>query len=96
MISVQAYNEAVKEYTRGIFRFLYKSLRDEAAVHDIVQDCYLKLWQNRDKIDPQKIRPWLFSVAHHAMLNYLQASAKKVQLDENARMPPVYPTFHTC
>lgn len=87
---MQAYNQAVKEYTRRLFRFLYKSLRDEAAANDIVQDCYLKLWQHRDKVDPQKIKPWLFSVAHHAMLNYLTSVSKKVRLDEHFQAPPVF------
>ena len=83
MIGVQQYNQAVKEYTKSIFRFLYKSLKDDAAVNDIVQDCYLKLWQNRDKVNPQKIKSWLFSVALHGMLNYLQANSRNVKLDEN-------------
>jgi RNA polymerase sigma-70 factor, ECF subfamily len=90
MISVQEYNQAVHEYTRRIFRFLYKSLRDEAAVHDIVQDCYLKLWQNREKIPANKIKSWLFSVAHHAMIDYLAARARKVRLDESCPASPVY------
>jgi RNA polymerase sigma-70 factor, ECF subfamily len=83
MISVQEYNQAVKDYTRNIFRFLHKSLRDEEAVNDIVQDCFLKLWQHRETIDPAKIKPWLFTVAHNAMLNYIKASARKVQFNES-------------
>jgi RNA polymerase sigma-70 factor (ECF subfamily) len=90
MISVQEYNHAVKEYTNRIFRFLYKALKDEEAVNDIVQDCYLKLWQNRDKVNPQKIKSWLFSVAHHAMFNYVSANSRKTKLDEGVRTPHVF------
>jgi RNA polymerase sigma factor (sigma-70 family) len=90
MISVQEYNQAVKAYTKRIFRFLHKSLKEEEAARDLVQDCYLKLWLNRDKVDPQKIKAWLFSVAHHAMLNYLEAASRKVKLDENCQPPPVF------
>ena len=90
MISVPEYNQAVKEYTRRIFRFLYKSLRDEEAVNDIVQDCYLKLWQNKDTIGPQKIKAWLFSVAYRAMLTYVQRANRKVKLEENYHTQPVY------
>ncbi|WP_224997563.1 RNA polymerase sigma factor [Cesiribacter sp. SM1] len=90
MISVQQYNQAVKEYTKNIFRFLYKSLRDEEAVNDLVQDCYLKLWQNRDSVNPLKIKAWLFSVAHHAMINYLKLTSRKVELREGQKVPAVY------
>lgn len=90
MISVEAYNQAVKAHTKSIARFLHKSLRDEEAVNDIVQDCYLKLWQNRNKVHPEKIKSWLFSVAHHAMLDYLSVSARKVKLENSGHLPEVY------
>ena len=90
MISTQEYNQAVKEYTKNIFRFLYKSLRDEEAVNDLVQDCYLKLWQNRDSVNHSKVKAWLFSVAHHAMINYLKAASRKVALSDNQEVPHVY------
>ncbi len=90
MITVQVYNQAVKDHTKSIARFLHKSLRDGEAVNDIVQDCYLKLWQNRNKVNPEKIKSWLFSVAHHAMLDYLAAVSRKVKLENTPHMPEVY------
>lgn len=87
MISAQEYKQAVKEYTRNTFRFLFKSLKDEEAVNEIVQDCYMKLWQNRDKIDSRKVKSWLFAVGHNAMINYLKSTSRKVQLDENTPLP---------
>jgi RNA polymerase sigma-70 factor, ECF subfamily len=90
MISDQDYNRSVKEYTKNLFRFLFKSLKDEETVNDIIQDCYLKLWQNREKVDPYKIKQWLFSVAHHAMINHLKTASKNVRLDKNIKTPQVY------
>jgi RNA polymerase sigma-70 factor (ECF subfamily) len=90
MIAVEVYNQAVKAYTTSIARFLYKSLRDQEAVDDIVQDCYLKLWQHRDKVNPDKIKSWLFSVAHHAMLDYLAVASMKVKLEHSAHTLRVY------
>ena len=81
MISESQYNDAVKSYARNIFRFLFKNLRDKEATDDIVQDCYLKLWQSRGDVDSTKIKSWLFSVAHHAMINYLKAETRKTGLD---------------
>jgi RNA polymerase sigma-70 factor, ECF subfamily len=81
MVSEQEYNDAVKNYARNIFRFVFKNLKDKAASDDLVQDCFLKLWQNRADVDCQKIKPWLFSVAHHAMINYAKAEARKTGLD---------------
>jgi len=80
----------VKEYTRSIFRFLMKALKDEEAARDIVQDCFMKLWLNRDKVDPEKIKSWLFTVAYHAMLHYLEAQGRRANLDEQSEVPPVF------
>lgn len=90
MISDQDYKLAIQAYTKNIFRFLYKSLRDEEAVNDLVQDCFLKLWQNREKVDPQKIKSWLFAVANNAMLNYLKVAARNTPLKDDASIAPVY------
>lgn len=90
MISDQDYKQAVKEYTKNIFRFLYKSLRDEEAVNDIVQDCYLKLWQQRTQVDAGKVKSWLFAVANNAMLNYLKIASRKALLTPDTHIPAVY------
>ncbi len=90
MINVEEYNRTVKEYTKNIFRFLYRSLHDEEAVNDIIQDCFMKLWQNRKSIDPEKVKSWLFSVAHNAMINYLKTNSRKVKLEGNTEYHAVF------
>ena len=84
MINEKEYNEAVKAYTKNIFRFVYKHLKDREAANDLVQDCFLKLWQNKADINNLKIKPWLFSVAHHAMINYIKTEARKTNLEDPA------------
>jgi RNA polymerase sigma factor (sigma-70 family) len=81
MITEEEYNQAVHDHTKNVFRFVSKCLRDSKASEDIVQDCYLKLWVNRTNIDPSKIKSWLFSVAHHALINYLKIESRKIGLD---------------
>lgn len=90
MISDQDYTKIVKDFTKNLFRFLYKSLREEDTVNDLVQDCFLKLWQNRNKIDPNKAKQWLFSVGHNAMVNYLKSSSKNVRLNKTIKTPETY------
>ena len=84
MITEPEYNDAVRNYARNIFRFLFKNLRDKQASDDLVQDCFLKLWQNRGSVDKAKMKSWLFTVAHHSMINYVKAEARKTGLDHAA------------
>jgi RNA polymerase sigma factor (sigma-70 family) len=81
MITEKEYKAAVREYTKNLYRYLLKTLRDEAAASDIVQDCFLKLWDNRKKVDPLKIKSWLFAVAHNTLLNYLKSESRKTKVE---------------
>lgn len=90
MISTKEYNSAVREYTKNVFRFLMKSLKDEDGAKDILQDCYLKLWENRQKVDKQKIKAWLFSVAHNTMINYLKKEIRTTKLNGHEHSQAVY------
>jgi RNA polymerase sigma factor (sigma-70 family) len=76
MISREEYNHAIHEYSKNLVRFVAKSLKDVATAEDIVQDCYLKLWENRYKVDPLKLKSWLFTTAHHHLINYLKRASK--------------------
>jgi RNA polymerase sigma-70 factor, ECF subfamily len=82
MIGEQDYNSAVTAYARNIFRFIRKSLKDKEATEDLVQDCFLKLWQNRSDIDNSKIKSWLFATAHNAMINYIKLQSRKISIDQ--------------
>ncbi|HYG40277.1 MAG TPA: RNA polymerase sigma factor, partial [Cytophagales bacterium] len=81
MITEKEYNMAVKEFTKNLYRYLLKSLRDEDAAKDLVQDCFMKLWDNRRKVDFVKVKSWLFSVGHNSMLNYIKTQSRKTGLD---------------
>lgn len=88
MICTREYNTAVKEYSRNIFRYVYKCIKDEDEAKDIVQDCYLKLWTHRANVNPDKIKYWLFTTAHNTMLNHLKKSSKVVPMEGLSNIDP--------
>lgn len=49
-----------------------KNLRNADDSHDIVQDTFEKLWIHRKKVEMEKSKSWLFTVAHHGMLNLIK------------------------
>jgi RNA polymerase sigma factor (sigma-70 family) len=82
MITIREYNTAVKEYSRNIYRYVCKSIRDEEGTEDIVQDCYIKLWEHRENVNPDKVKYWLFATAHNTMLKYIQQASKTISFDK--------------
>jgi RNA polymerase sigma-70 factor (ECF subfamily) len=81
-VDKKTYNIAVDAYAGNLYRFLYKSLRDKDQANDLVQDSFVKLWENKDKIDPTKVKSWLFTTAHNLMINFLKKTGRYKPLDE--------------
>lgn len=78
----QEYNNAVKTLSHRLYGFVYKSLRDEEDANDIVQDSFLKLWENRSKVETDKAKSWLFTTAYHALINLSKKNRRTSSADE--------------
>ena len=72
----QEYNIAVEKISDSLFRFSLNFLKDKEDAKDIVQDVLEKLWINRDKIEVEKAKAWLFTCAHNAMINFIHKRAR--------------------
>ena len=75
------YDKAVKEHSGRLYRFLLKNLRDPDDASDLVQDAYEKLWINREKVDPDKAKSWLFTTAHNAFINFLKKKGRTYSIE---------------
>ncbi len=59
------YNECVRNYADNVYRFILKNLRHEEDARDVVQTAFEKLWRNRQDVDNEKSKSYLFTVAYH-------------------------------
>ena len=76
------YNTCVNLHSDTLYRFCLHFLRDVEPARDIVQDCFEKLWINKKSVETEKAKSWLFTCAHHLMLNQLKREkVKKQHLD---------------
>jgi RNA polymerase sigma-70 factor (ECF subfamily) len=76
------YNECVNEYADNVFRFIVKNLRHEEDARDIVQTAFEKLWRNRDTVDNDKCKAYLFTVAYNQMIDHIR-KVKRIQLKDS-------------
>ncbi|HZI68581.1 MAG TPA: RNA polymerase sigma factor [Hanamia sp.] len=76
------FNECVNLYADNVFRFIIKNLKHEEDARDVVQASFEKLWINRDKVDNEKIKSYLFTVAYHQMIDLIRKN-KRVKLEED-------------
>lgn len=80
VLNRKEYNRAVEEYSDSLYGYALKFLRNSEDANDAVQDSFEKLWKNRRKVDYDKVKSWLFTTAHNAMVNWL---------NKNNRLQPV-------
>ncbi len=61
--------EAYQDQGWTLARYL---LRDPAEAEDICQESFVKLWHHQDRIDPEKVRPWLMKVIRNGCLDRIR------------------------
>jgi len=57
------------KHSKSLHDFLYYKFGEHLNPKDKVQDAFIKLWQNCEKVTPSKAKSFLFTVANNLMLN---------------------------
>ena len=86
-MTVAEYDKCVHTLSDNLYRFALKSLRDEELAKDIVQESFLRLWENREAVLDGKEKSYLFTIAYRLIID--QARYKKRYTgDEPLRIRP--------
>ncbi len=76
------YNQCVNQYADNVYRFIVKNLRHEEDARDIVQTAFEKLWRNREAVESEKSKSYLFTVAYNQMIDHIRKN-KRIQLKKD-------------
>ena len=66
------YKQHINCYSYDILRYLAKNLQDIDDAKDILQDTFIALWENKNKVEQEKVKNWLFVTAHNRMLKLIR------------------------
>ncbi len=83
------YNECVNCYADNVYRFILKNLKHEEDARDVVQTAFEKLWRNRESVQVEKSKSYLFTVAYHQMIDHIRKMERiqlKAEIREDARV----------
>ena len=65
--------------------FVYNLIKDQEAAEDIVQEVFVKVWNNREKIDTSRsVKSYLFKAAYNQTLNYIDKNKFMADLSDYA------------
>lgn len=74
---LDSYNQAVHDYNNRVCRFADKLLINRTVAKDITQETYMRLWENKEKIDFNKVKSWLFTTAYRLCMDYMKKNYKQ-------------------
>ena len=76
------YNNCVNLFADNVYRFILKNLRHEEDAKDVVQGAFEKMWLNREQVDNEKCKSYLFTVAYNQMIDHIRKN-KRISLKES-------------
>lgn len=83
---MKAFDIVYKKYSRRLYGFVFRYIKQEADTEGIVQEVFIKIWQSRDKINIySSFESFLFTIAHNATVNLLKKRATEQKYVEHVK-----------
>lgn len=82
-MDIATFRKYYELYYDQLCHFLNFYTQDITIIEDVLQEVYLKLWENRDEIEIQYIKTYLFHAAKNRVLNHLRDEQNRHYLLEN-------------
>ncbi len=76
------YNQCVELYADRLFRFAFSSLRNREQAEDVVQESFARVWEKVKTVDFAKAKSYLFTTAHHAMIDEVRHRQRFASVEE--------------
>lgn len=82
-MTLEEYNTCVDRHGDGVYRFVLKHLRDADAARDVVQESFARLWQKVEEVDATKAKSYLFTTAHHLVVDSVRRGQRSTRMQED-------------
>ncbi len=77
------YRQWVRDYQDQAWTVARYILKDAQEAEDATQEAFVKLWDNRDNVDPERVKAWLMKVTRNGCLDRLRRRRHNVEFDES-------------
>jgi RNA polymerase sigma-70 factor (ECF subfamily) len=68
-----AFDQVYELYSHKLFSFIFKILKNEAEVDDIVQEVFVKIWESRSKLEDYKLlNSYIFTIAYNNSIDLIR------------------------
>ncbi len=81
------YNKLFQTLSPSIYNFIYFKCGNVAQAEDLVQEAFIKLWENCAKVPQAKAKSFLYTVCNNSFLN--EVAHQKVVLKFTKKTTPI-------
>lgn len=87
-----AFKTLYYRYYEALYRFVWRHVREAQVAQDLVQETFTRIWQQREKLDPQQsLKAFLYRIAYNLAVDHLRKkSHHAVSLDSQSVSEPGY------
>jgi len=79
---LQQFEDVFKEHYSILFRYVKSIVKDDDQTKDVLSDLFLNLWLQKDKLQIQNIKAYLFRSARNAALKSLNARSADALIED--------------
>lgn len=80
---ISAFEKIYEKYKNQLYRFCFRMISDKETALDIVQDVFLKLYENINSIEPNSsLSALLFKMARNKCLNFIRDKKEKIDTEQ--------------
>jgi RNA polymerase sigma factor (sigma-70 family) len=73
------------EYFEALIKYASKFSSDQAFIEESVQDLFVKIWQNRERLNaPASVKYYLFKALRNLIYNKLTSTSKEVYIGDES------------
>lgn len=80
-----------KLFTPNLLRFSKRVAGNALGTEDIVQECFEILWKNKEKVEMNSAKSYLFSVAHKKIIDSFRTDSRLENFDATNHEPTTNP-----
>lgn len=76
-----AFNYLYDNYSATLYGVIRRTIQDEQVAQDVLQEVFVKIWNNIEGYDPAKARiyTWMINIARNAAIDKLRSKGEKMQ-----------------
>jgi RNA polymerase sigma-70 factor (family 1) len=77
-----AFTNLYHQHSKTLYRKILRMVNDEETAKELLQDLFMKLWENRAKVDVSKsFRSYLYTIAVNLVYDYFRKATKQKELE---------------